>query len=233
MVAMSRGADVGGLLSEPTNPATTWTLFCTLPMPTLRSSLASSSPLVSLTTISVFVLSIVVSIKVLLTSSSLIYSCSSICTSLSAIAFTMSKYLLMPAWLTARSWITSLILDSVQHCDTILYLPYFQDPKKSLKFTLQLEIWALPQNRSMCSHIDGLAWKESKVRRTRRSNWKPKDVACLSHCLGPDTDTRLLILMDNRWQELVVLYPPRGHFYCWMDPHPILLKFNSIIRLQA
>ena len=109
----------------------------------------------------------------------------------------------------------------------ILYLPYFQDPEKSLKFTLQLEIWALPQNRSMCSHIDGLAWKESKVRRTRRSNSKPKDVACLSHCLGPDTDTRLLILMDNRWQELVVLYPPRGHFYCLRDPHPILLKFNS------
>ena len=115
----------------------------------------------------------------------------------------------------------------------ILYLPYFQDPEKSLKFTLQLEIWALPQNRSMCSHIDGLAWKESKVRRTRRSNWKPKDVACLSHCLGPDTDTRLLILMDNRWHELVVLYPPRGHFYCLMNQHPILLKFNSIIRLQA
>ena len=111
---MSRGADVGGLLSEPTNPATTWTLFCTLPMPTLGSSLASSSPLVSLTTISVFVLSIVVSIKVLLTSTSLIYSCSSIITSLSAIAFTKSMYLLMPAWLTARSGVTSLILDFIQ-----------------------------------------------------------------------------------------------------------------------
>ena len=113
-VAMSRGADVGVLVSEPTIPATTWSLFCTLPMPTLRSSLASSSPLVSLTTISVFVLSIVVSIKVLLTSTSLIYSCSSIITSLSAIAFTKSMYLLMPAWLTARSGVTSLILDFIQ-----------------------------------------------------------------------------------------------------------------------
>ena len=111
---LSRGADVGGLLSEPTNPATTWTLFCTLPMPTLRSSLASSSPLVSLTTISVFVLSIVVSIKVLLTSTSLIYSSSPIITSLSAIAFTKSMYLLMPECLAARSGVTSLILDFIQ-----------------------------------------------------------------------------------------------------------------------
>ena len=126
-VAMSRGADVGGLLSEPTNPATTWTLFCTLPMPTLRSSLASSSPLVSLTTISVFVLSIVVSIKVLLTSTSLIYSSSPIITSLSAIAFTKSMYLLMPECLAARSGVTSLILDFIQQL--------WQPPVKILDFS--------------------------------------------------------------------------------------------------
>ena len=108
--SMSRGADVGGLSSTPTDPATTWAVFCTLPMLTLMSSLTSSSPLVSLTTICLFVLSI----KVLLTSTSLIYSSSPIITSLSAIAFTKSMYLLMPEWLTARSGVTSLILDFIQ-----------------------------------------------------------------------------------------------------------------------
>ena len=122
-VAMSRGADVGGLFSQPTDPATTWAVFCTLPMLTLMSSLTSSSPLVSLTTICLFVLSI----KVLLTSTSLIYSSSPIITSLSAIAFTKSMYLLMPECLAARSGVTSLILDFIQQL--------WQPPVKILDFS--------------------------------------------------------------------------------------------------
>ena len=109
-VAMSRGADVGGLSPEPAILATTWSLFCTLPRPTLRSSLASCSPFASLTTISMFVLSVIISIKVKVSSTSLIYSCSSRVTSLSAIAFTISIRLLIPA----QSGDTSLILDFIQ-----------------------------------------------------------------------------------------------------------------------
>ena len=93
----------GGLSPEPTLPATTWSIFCTLSRPALGSSLASWPPLVSLTTISMFVLSDTLSIKVKSSSTSLIYSCSSNVTSLLAIALTRSIRLLYttdlcPVW---------------------------------------------------------------------------------------------------------------------------------------
>ena len=107
VVAMSRGADVGGLLSEPTSPATSWSVFCTLSRPTLRSSLASWLPFMSLTTLSMFVM---ISIKVKGSSTFLIYSCSLGVTSLSATALTKSISLLILALFGT----TSLILDAIQ-----------------------------------------------------------------------------------------------------------------------
>ena len=80
----------GGSSPEPTLPAPMWSIFCTLSRPALGSSLASWPPLVSLTTISLFVLSDTLSIKVKGSSTSLFISCSSIVTSLSAIALTKS-----------------------------------------------------------------------------------------------------------------------------------------------
>ena len=100
-VAMSRGADVGGLTPQPANLATTWTLFCTLPRTTLGSSLASWSPSASLSAFSVFVTLFVKSIKVKVSSTYLFYSSSSNDTLLLALAFTTSIKLLLiscPVW---------------------------------------------------------------------------------------------------------------------------------------